>query len=293
MTDCFTVAQPLIFSGVGIHSGRPSQIVLKPKQTAGCVFVHSVSKQTLAIAPQNLLEMDRGTCLQNKGMKVFTIEHLLCALYAHQIFAVEIEINSEEIPIFDGSAKKYFDDLKNIKKQKISAALDSLKIKKEIRLEKNRSYLLAKPADHFEIDANIPEADIAKLKIGADANITFDAYGSDVVFKAKLITIDPAETIIDGVATYKSTFQFVDNDERIKSGMTASLTITGDRRDDVLRVPQRSVITKNGKKFVQVLEGETIVDKAVETGLRGSDGMIEILSGISEGENVVVFNQSK
>jgi UDP-3-O-[3-hydroxymyristoyl] N-acetylglucosamine deacetylase len=155
MTDCFTVAQPLIFSGVGIHSGRPSQIVLKPKQTAGCVFVHSVSKQTLAIAPQNLLEMDRGTCLQNKGMKVFTIEHLLCALYAHQIFAVEIEINSEEIPIFDGSAKKYFDDLKNIKKQKISAALDSLKIKKEIRLEKNRSYLLAKPADHFEIDLTI------------------------------------------------------------------------------------------------------------------------------------------
>lgn len=155
MTDCFTVAQPLIFSGVGIHSGRPSQIVLKPKQTSGCVFVHSVSKQTLAITPQNLLEMDRGTCLQNKGMKVFTIEHLLCALYAHQIFAVEIEINSEEIPIFDGSAQKYFDDLKNIKKQKISAALDSLKIKKEIRVEKNKSYLLAKPADHFEIDLTI------------------------------------------------------------------------------------------------------------------------------------------
>lgn len=117
--------------------------------------MHSVSKQTLEIKPQNLLAMDRGTCLQNNGMKVFTIEHLLCSLYAHQIFAVEIEIDGEEIPIFDGSAKKYFEDLKNIPKQKVSGTIQSLKIKKEIKVEKNKSYLTAKPADDFQIDLTI------------------------------------------------------------------------------------------------------------------------------------------
>jgi len=159
MPDCFTIAKRLVFSGTGIHSGKPSQIILKPKHTQGCVFTHSLSKKTLEIKPQNLMEMDRGTCLQNgelnNAMKVFTIEHLLCALYAHQIFAVEIEIDSEEIPIFDGSAKKYFDELKNISKQKISYPVPALKIKKEIKVEKNKSYLIAKPADDFQIDLTI------------------------------------------------------------------------------------------------------------------------------------------
>jgi len=169
MADCFTVARPLVFSGIGIHSGKPSRIVLKPKQTPGCVFVHSVSQKKLEINSQNLLQMDRGTCLQNDGMKVFTIEHLLCALYAHQIFAVEIEVDSEEIPIFDGSAKKYFEDLKNVSKQKIASTITPLKIKSEIKVEKNKSYLIARPADHFQIDLTIDfpkPIGIQKLKFG-------------------------------------------------------------------------------------------------------------------------------
>lgn len=155
MSDCFTLAQPLVFKGIGIHSGKPSQIILKPKDTLGCVFVHSVSQKKLEIKPQNLLEMNRGTCLQNADLKVFTIEHLLCALYAHQIFALEIEINAEEIPIFDGSAKKYYEELKSVPKLKVSDSIQPLKIEKEIRVEKGKSYLIAKPADHFQIELTI------------------------------------------------------------------------------------------------------------------------------------------
>jgi RND family efflux transporter MFP subunit len=145
----------------------------------------------------------------------------------------------------------------------------------------------------FEIEANIPEADMAKVRLGALTEVTLDAYGSDVMFTAKVVSIAPAETLVDGVATYKTRFQFVENDERVKSGMTASLIITGERKDDVIAIPQRSVITKNDKKYVQVLENGKIVEKTVETGLRGSDGSIEIISGLVEGESVVVFNEEK
>ncbi len=147
--------------------------------------------------------------------------------------------------------------------------------------------------NQYEIEANIPEADMAKVRVDAYTDVTLDAYGSDVVFKAKVVSINPSETLIEGVATYKTQFQFIDNDDRIKSGMTASLIIKGEKKENVIAIPQRSVITKGDNKFVQILVNEKIVEKPVQTGLRGSDGSIEIVSGINEGDKVVVFNEQK
>lgn len=148
-------------------------------------------------------------------------------------------------------------------------------------------------ANQYEIEANIPEADMAKITIGADTDVTLDAYGSDVIFKAKVVAIDPAETLLDGVATYKTKFQFVDKDDRVKSGMTASIVVRGEKKENVIAIPQRSVITKDNRKIVQVIENEKIVEKQVQTGLRGSDGSIEIISGINEGDKIVVFTDKK
>jgi HlyD family secretion protein len=140
----------------------------------------------------------------------------------------------------------------------------------------------------YEIEANIAEADIAKVKVGQTSTVTLDAYSSDVVFNAVVVSIDPAETIVDGVPTYKTTFQFTQTDERIRSGMTANLTIVGDKRDNVLAVPERALYTKNGKRYVLVEQGKQKVETAVTTGLRGSDGLVEISSGLEEGQRVVV-----
>ncbi len=140
----------------------------------------------------------------------------------------------------------------------------------------------------FEIETNVPEADIAKVKISAYAKVTLDAYGNDVVFEAKVIKIDPAETIIEGVATYKTTLQFAKEDERLKSGMTANIDILADKRENVIIVPQRAITTQNNDKIVKILEGEnTIKEVKVKIGLRGSDGNVEITEGINEGDKVV------
>lgn len=148
-------------------------------------------------------------------------------------------------------------------------------------------------ASGFKVEAFIPEVDIAKVVVGNGADITLDAYGSDAVFLARVGLVDPRETIIDGVATYKITFDFVQKDERIRAGMTANIDILTEEKKDVLAIPQRAVKAKNGGKYVDVLEddGKTVTTVRVETGLKGSDGNIEIISGIAEGQSVVVFSK--
>jgi len=159
----------------------------------------------------------------------------------------------------------------------------------------------------FEVEVNISEADIAKIKIGNQAVITLDAYGSDNKFDAMVTHIDPAAKIIEGVATYRVILQFTKQDARILPGLTTNIDIKANHRSNVLYVSSRDIITKDGKKYVRVLvqndtnddrfanlqviaEGETqrTYDLEVQTGLKGSDGRIEIISGgVKEGDLVV------
>jgi RND family efflux transporter MFP subunit len=141
----------------------------------------------------------------------------------------------------------------------------------------------------FQIEANIPEADIAKVKSGQSATVTLDAYSTDDIFNARVVTVDPAETVIDGVPTYKTTFQFEGSDDRIKSGMTANVEITGEVRENVLTVPQRAISSKNGKRYVTVkVDENTKTETEVKVGIRGMDGSVEILEGISEGQQIII-----
>ncbi|MAG12930.1 hypothetical protein CL630_03935 [bacterium] len=144
-------------------------------------------------------------------------------------------------------------------------------------------------ADRLLIETNIPEADIAKLSVNDVAFVTLDAYSDDALFQAQVVSIEPAETIIEGVSTYKTKLQFTERDERIRSGMTANIDISTDKKMDVIAVPQRAVITKNGDKIVRILVDGIVEEVLVATGLRGSDGRVEILKGISEGDKVIIF----
>ena len=142
----------------------------------------------------------------------------------------------------------------------------------------------------YEIEANVPEVDIAKIAVGKTAEVTLDAYGDDAVFQATVSKIDPAETVVEGVATYKITLQFVQKDDRIKSGMTANTDILIDRHENVIAVPARAVVSRDGKKFVKVLNDpkKAPQEVEVETGLRGSDGNWEITKGLGAGQVIIL-----
>ena len=143
----------------------------------------------------------------------------------------------------------------------------------------------------FKVEAFVPEADIAKVAVGDLASSTLDAYGSYVDFPAKVTMIDPAETVLEGVPTYKVTLQFVSPDARIRSGMTANLEILTHEAAGVLEIPYRAIavtatsttarlVSKDGKSYKAVL---------IVTGLKGSDGTIEVVSGLNPGDKVVTY----
>jgi RND family efflux transporter MFP subunit len=139
----------------------------------------------------------------------------------------------------------------------------------------------------LEIEANVPEADIVKVKIGNNAKMTLDAFGNNVIFEGVVVSIDPGETMLEGVATYKTTLQFLSEDERVKTGMTANIDILTQKKEGVLVIPQRVVTSRNGRDVVKVVQPDgTIAEKEVQTGLRGSDGNIEIVSGLQEGDKL-------
>ncbi len=148
----------------------------------------------------------------------------------------------------------------------------------------------------FEIVANVPEADIAKIKVGDVADLTLDAYSDSVHFDASVIKIDPAQTTIEGVSTYKVTLQFGKEDERVRSGMTANITMTTGKREHVLSIPQRALVSRNNHKFVQLVTEQGGISQAdevpVTVGLISSDGFVEIIDGLDEGDQVVVSSRT-
>jgi hypothetical protein len=143
-------------------------------------------------------------------------------------------------------------------------------------------------ANIFQIESYVPEINIALIKFGDSAKITLDAYGDNTFFEAKVVSIDPAETVRDGVSTYKIKLQFIEKDERIKSGMTANVAIIIFNKPHVIVVPGGVVLEQDGKKFVQIKNGKEILEREVTTGDVSLLGQIEIVSGLEDGEQVIL-----
>lgn len=153
--------------------------------------------------------------------------------------------------------------------------------------------------NNFEIEVDVSESDINKIKVGDDSAITIDAFSDDLIFPARVAFIEPAQTLAQDIVYYRVKIQFTDLNKintdlrnqglSLKSGMTANIIITTDKRDNVLQVPARAIIENNGQKIVRVLVNEKIREAVVTTGLRGDEGLIEIISGLNEGEEIVTF----
>ncbi len=141
--------------------------------------------------------------------------------------------------------------------------------------------------DTYQIEVNISEADIAKIKVGNTAKVNLDAYSSDIIFPASIVQVDLSASIIDGVANYHSIVKFNNKDPRIMPGMTANIDVLALKKDNVILVPSRAVTTKDGKKFIKVVKGKENVLTNVITGIRGSNGNTEILSGVKVGDKIV------
>lgn len=154
--------------------------------------------------------------------------------------------------------------------------------------------------NNFNIEVDVTESDINKIKIGNQAEITLDAFGPDDIFHGQVYFIEPAQTVIQDVVYYKVKVSFNNSQEIkeltnnrqiiIKAGMTANVTITTDQRDNVIKVPSRAIIEKgDGSRIVRVLRNNQVEEVPITVGLRGDDGLVESIGNIQAGEQIITF----
>ncbi len=140
----------------------------------------------------------------------------------------------------------------------------------------------------YEIEVDIPESDIADVRVGDGAEITLDAYGSALVFSGHISFIEPAETTISDVVYYKVRVAFDLPDQAIKPGMTANVDILIDQKESVVAVPARAVFEVDNIQQIKVLNNDEAITKEVDTGLKDDTGYIEIISGVEIGETIII-----
>ncbi len=146
------------------------------------------------------------------------------------------------------------------------------------------------PADPFKIEVDIYEEDIVMVKINNPVDIFLIAF-PDATFPGRIISIDPAEKLIEGVVYYKVIIIFEETPEGVRPGMTADLIIKVNWKENVLIIPEDAIEEKNDQQIVKIFENEVIEEKEIKTGLLGSDDMIEVISGLEEGQQVILLDE--
>ncbi len=138
----------------------------------------------------------------------------------------------------------------------------------------------------FQIKADIYEGDIALVDVGDKVEIELVAFPGEI-FYGKVVSIEPVEKLIDNVVYYETTIDFEGGPEGIRRGMTADIIIETAKKENVLIVSKRAVEDINGKKIVKVYKKGALEEREITVGLKG-DEYLEVLSGLKEGDQVVV-----
>lgn len=104
-----TLKEPLVFEGVGIHTGAPTRATINPAPAnTGLVFILPGGIEVPAVA-EYVVETARATVLGKDGATVSTVEHLLAALFGMGVDNARIEVTGPEVPVMEGSAKTFAD----------------------------------------------------------------------------------------------------------------------------------------------------------------------------------------
>lgn len=138
----------------------------------------------------------------------------------------------------------------------------------------------------MQIEADVDETDIGKVKVGQNVTFTIDTY-SGKTFTGTVTKISNQSTTTNNVIYYTVYVAVHPTSYDLKPDMTARLVINTNERHNVLYLPNEAVKVVNGQATVQVLEKGKPVTKNVTTGLSG-EMSTEIVSGLSEGEEVVL-----
>ena len=145
-----TIKENIIFKGVGLHSGLEVNLTIKPAEpNTGIIFKRTDLKDNNIIVP-NLFNVSSAvfctTISNDNGVSVSTVEHLMGALYGLGIDNALIEINNQELPILDGSAKLFVEAINKIGIKNSNAPIKIIKIEKKIEFNDGKKTISIEPS---------------------------------------------------------------------------------------------------------------------------------------------------
>jgi UDP-3-O-[3-hydroxymyristoyl] N-acetylglucosamine deacetylase len=153
-----TIRTPVSCYGLGVHSGKRTQLTLKPSYTtnSGIVFVRTdvtdVSN-VIQVSYKNVSDTTLSTSVSNNAnVKVSTIEHLMAALWGCGIDNVIIELDGEEVPIMDGSSRPFVFLLECAGLAVLNEKRCFLKILKEVTVNQGESYITTAPSENLVVN---------------------------------------------------------------------------------------------------------------------------------------------
>ena len=145
-----TIKNTVTFQGIGLHSGKLVNVSLKSASPdTGIVFQRIDLKTDNLVYPNftNVSNTSLNTTISNQqGIKVSTIEHLMGALFGLGIDNVLIEIDNEEVPILDGSAKKFIEKILEAGVEVSNSPIKIIKINKKIEFKEGDRFISIEPS---------------------------------------------------------------------------------------------------------------------------------------------------
>jgi len=142
------------------------------------------------------------------------------------------------------------------------------------------------PEGPFQVEVDIYEEYIVHVKVDNFVRIDLPAF-PDEILEGRVVSIDPAEKLIDGVVYYEVNIIFSTEEENIKPGMTADVVIETDKKENVLVISRAALKKVNGEKIVRVFKKGKAEERKIEIGMEG-DEYVEVLSGLAEGEEIII-----
>ncbi len=180
-----TVAGPVIFAGVGVHTGAHVRVAVRPAAVdAGVSFVRTDLKDidnTIRVSAEAVGQTRLGTVINNAaGATVSTIEHLMAAFCALGIDNVVVELDGPEVPILDGSAEVFIQFLDRAGRRRQEASRRFIEVLEPVEVVEGDKRAVLLPSDRFEVAFEIvfDSAPIGRQRV--DLEITEESFRKEL-----------------------------------------------------------------------------------------------------------------
>lgn len=179
-----TLANEIFYEGIGLHKGKNIKLHLIPAEKGGIIFKRvdmEEGKNEISLDIENTFDLTRGTNLKNEfGACVYTIEHFLSALYIFGITDLIVELDENELPIGDGSARIFIEEIEKAGIKELQEDTAEIVITEPIYLSKGDKHIVALPYNGYKLTYTI-KFDHTFLKTQMlELDVDLDSYKKNI-----------------------------------------------------------------------------------------------------------------